>query len=100
MFHWLIRLILDTVILAALVLIFGQNRLRQAPRAVVIGLGVALTWLVCGWMFGWLIVLPLAVLTGAVLMVFARLPLKRAALAAMIFLVLRLVLGTIVPWLL
>ena len=100
MFAALVILILDAAVLAALVLVFGQNRLHQARRAVVIGLGLALTWLVCRWMFGWLIVLPLTILTGLVLMAYGRLRLKRAALATLIFLVLRVVLGTIVPRLL
>ena len=93
-------LLLDAVVLAALLLILGRNRLRQAPRAGLVGLGLALTWLVCRSMFGWLIVLPLMILTAAVLMAFGRLSLKRAALATVIFLVVRVVLGAIIARLL
>ena len=107
MFDWLILLILDAAALAALMLVFSENRLRQAPRAGLIGLGTAVTWLVCGalcwWLFGWLIglltALPLTILTAAVLMYYGRLPLKRAALAAVIFLGVRSFLGAL-AWLL
>jgi hypothetical protein len=104
MFAGLVILIIDAAVLAALLLILGKNRLRQAPRAGLVGLGLALTWLVCDlllrWLFGFLIVVPLTILTGVILKVYGRLRAKQAALAAAIFLVLRVVLGTIVPWLL
>jgi hypothetical protein len=107
MFDWLILLILDAAALAALLLLFGENRLRRAPRAGLIGLGLALTWLVCArlcrWLFGWMIglltALPLTILTAAVLMYYGRLPMRRAALAAVIFLAVRGFLGTL-AWLL
>lgn len=104
MSDWLIRLLVDAALLAGLVLFFGSHRFRRAPRALLVGLGLALTWLVCklllGWLLGFLLILPLAILTGAVLMVYGRLRLKRAAFATAIFLAGRVVLGTIVAWVL
>jgi hypothetical protein len=106
MYDWFILFILDAVVLIALLLFFSENRLRQAPRAALIGVALALTWAVCvplcrwlsGWLIGSLAAVPLAILTGAVLKVYGRLPWKRAALAAAIFLGVYVLLGTL-AWL-
>ena len=107
MFGPLILLVLDALVLAALILIHAENRLRRTLRALLVGLGLALTWVGTGWvcrqlfgsLIGWVMVVPLTILTAVVLMLYGRLPLKRAAWGAVIFLGLRFLLRML-EWLL
>ena len=104
MFARLVVLITDAAVLTCLVVIFGQDRLRRFSHTVLVSLGLACTWFACDlllrWLTGYLIVLlSLTILTGVALMVLCRLRLKRAVLAAGLFLLLHVVLGTIIQWL-
>ena len=95
-------LILDFIILIALVLLLGRKSRPKLRRLLLVSLGAALAFFVCDLLparlFAQLIMLPLAILTAVVLVVFCRLKMKPAALAAGLFLVLHIFLGAALEW--
>jgi hypothetical protein len=94
--------LLDTVLLMALVAVFGRDRRPKVLRLFLTSVGVAAAYCIYEWTrglhLGHMIVVPLVIVTGIVLMLYCRLRLKQAAIVAGLFFALHVVLSFALGW--